>query len=44
MMGTFIQFHDNAHLNILPTLSSAEILLRNWAQENLCEGLEFPFK
>ena len=29
--------------NILPTLRS-EILLLNWAQKNLCEGLDLPFK
>ena len=33
IMGTSAQFHDSVHLNILPTLSSAEIVLLNWAQE-----------
>ena len=32
IMGTSIQFHDDAQLIILPTVSS-EILFLNWAQK-----------
>ena len=43
IMGTSSQFHESTQLNILLTLSS-EIPLLNWAQKNLCVGLELPFK
>ena len=33
IMGTSSQFHDSVQLNILPSLSSADIKLLNWDQE-----------
>ena len=43
IMRTSSQLRDGVQLKILPTLSS-DILLLNWAQKNLFEVLELPFK
>ena len=43
IMGTSSQFHDSVQLNILPTLSSAEILLLNWPQEKPLSRPGAPF-
>ena len=43
IMGTSSQFHDSVQLNILPSLSSADIKLLNWDQERLLLRPGAPF-
>ena len=42
-MGTSSQFYDSVQLNILPSLSSADIKLLNWDQERLLLRPGAPF-
>ena len=43
IMGTSSQFYDSVQLNILPSLSSADIKLLNWDQERLLLRPGAPF-